>query len=91
MANKLIFDEDKMLAVARIVARYNKYCYGDSPETIVRRMKDVAYQAFHTDTQGYVGTGGFVLSAYNTALRSEEGIYIYPSVSDIIIPLESVT
>jgi hypothetical protein len=84
--NKLIFDDEKMIAVARIVARFNPHVLGDTPSAIVSYMKMVAHQTFHTDTQGYVATGGFVLSAYNTALRGEEGIYIYPSVSDIILP-----
>jgi hypothetical protein len=87
MANKLIFDNEKMLAVARIVKRFNEYVYDDTVETIVARMECVAHETFHTAKQGYVGTGGFVLSAYNLALRDggEDAIYIYPSVSDVIL------
>jgi hypothetical protein len=76
------YDNDRMLKVARIVIRLNKYLDGMTPERLVDRMVGMAEKELGSlDRNVYVACEGYTLSSFN---HPNGGRGVHPSVSDIL-------
>ena len=62
----LVFDEQNLLRVAALVKRYNKHAAHLSTEALIEEMKLEA-RALDNSDLGYIGTRGYILSAYHIA------------------------
>jgi hypothetical protein len=71
----MVFDEDNLLKVATVVAKYNSYHKGSDPADIVNRMKSIAYTEFGGNRRGgYVSTSGFMLTLFHVKWDDEKHI-----------------
>lgn len=70
----LIYREDNLARVAKVVIKYNPYLKGSTVESVVKRMKATAESADHSPKYGYVATGGFCLSFYHLD-NGDVGVY----------------
>jgi hypothetical protein len=84
---RLVFNDIELANVARVVIKYNAHAAHETVESLVRRMKETAYNAeAHGDTKdGYFGvsTYGYVLTGRP---REDNTIEVDASVSASIFP-----
>lgn len=70
----LIYREDNLERVARVVLKYNPYLKGSEIEDVIKIMKSTAETADHSPQYGYVATRGFCLSFYHLD-NGDVGVY----------------